>query len=72
MGTDCVALLAEMFPIHMSMGFLISSLRMAEEGLLESSISYIVTLMTLFLLMIKDLRSSFLIFTPKNSPFLRP
>ena len=38
----------------------------------ESSISHIITLMTLSLSIIKDLRSSFLIFTPKNSQFPKP
>ena len=36
------------------------------------SIYHIVILTTLSLLIIKDLRSSFLIFTPKNSQFLKP
>ena len=40
--------------------------------LLEGSIYHIVILTTLSLLIIKDLRSSFLIFTPKNSQFLKP
>ena len=43
-----------------------------KERLLESSIYHIVTLMTLSLSIIKDLRSSFLIFIPKNSQFLKP
>ena len=41
-------------------------------SLLEGSIYHIVILTTLSLLIIKDLRSSFLIFTPKNSQFLKP
>ena len=40
--------------------------------LLESSIYHTVTSMTLSLLIIKGLRSSFPIFTPKNSQFLKP
>ena len=40
--------------------------------MLESSISYIVTLMTLSPSIIKDLRSSFLIFTPKDLQSLKP
>ena len=40
--------------------------------MLESSIYHTVILMTLSLSIIKDLRSSFLIFTPKNSQFLKP
>ena len=39
---------------------------------LESSVYHIITLMTLSLSIIKVLRSSFLIFTPKNSQFLKP
>ena len=38
----------------------------------DEAITYIVILTTLSLLIIKDLRSSFLIFTPKNSQFLKP
>ena len=62
-GTNCAPLLANLFPMKMS--FWINSLRKAKESLLESSIYYIVILMTLSLSIIKDLRSSFLIFTPK-------
>ena len=51
----------------MKMSFWINSLRKAKESLLESSIYHTVILMTLSLTIIKDLRSSFLIFTPKNS-----
>ena len=60
------------FSIPMRMSFWINSLRRAKESLLGSSIYHIVTLMTLSLSIIKDLRSSFLIFTPKNSQFLKP
>ena len=60
------------YSIPMKMSFWINSLRKAKERLLESSIYHTVTLMTLFLLIIKDLRSSFPIFTPKNSQFLKP
>ena len=45
---------------------------MAKGSLLEGSIYDIVILTTLSLLIIKDLRSSFLIFTPKKSQFLKP
>ena len=48
-----------------------NSLRKAKESLLESSIYHTVILMTLSLLIIKDLKSSFLTFTPKNSQFLK-
>ena len=59
------------FSIPMRMSFEINSIRRAKESLLESSIYHIVTLMTLSLSIIKDLRSSFLIFDPKNSQFLK-
>ena len=49
-----------------------NSLRKAKESLLESSIYHTIILMTLSLSIIKDLRSSFLILTPKNSQFLKP
>ena len=55
------------FSIPMKMSFWINSLRKAKESLLESSIYHSVTSMTLPLLIIKDLRNSFLIFTPKSS-----
>ena len=54
------------FSIPMKMSFWINSLRKAKESLLESSIYHTVISMTLSLLIIKDLRSSFLIFTPKE------
>ena len=54
------------FSISMKMSFWINSLRKAKESLLESSIYHTVISMTLFLLIIKDLRSSFPIFTPKE------
>ena len=57
------------FSITMKMSFWINSLRKAKESLLESSIYHTVISMTLSL---KDLRRSFLIFTPKNSQFLKP
>ena len=60
------------FSIPMKMSFWINSLRKAKASLPESSIYHTVTLMTLSLLIIKDLRSSFPIFTPKNSQFLKP
>ena len=59
------------FSIPVRTSFDINSLRRAKESLLESSISHVVILMTLSLSIIKDLRNSSLIFTPKNSPFLR-
>ena len=60
------------FSIPMKMSFWINSLRKAKESLPESSIYHTVISMTLSLLIIKDLRSSFPIFTPKNSQFLKP
>ena len=60
------------FSILTKMSFWINSSRKAKESLLEGSIYHIVILMTLSLLIIKDLRSSFLIFTPKDSQFLKP
>ena len=60
------------FSIPMKMSFWINSLRKAKESLLESSIYHTIISMTLSLLIIKDLRSSFPIFTPKNSQFLKP
>ena len=60
------------FSIPMKMSFWINSLRKAKESLLESSIYRTVTSMTLSLLIIKDLRNSFPIFTPKDSQFLKP
>ena len=74
MGTNCAPLLADLFFYSYENGF---SDKLIEEGkrkesLLESSIYHTVILMTLSLSIIKDLRSSFLIFTPKNSQFLKP
>ena len=60
------------FSIPTKMSFSINSSRKATESLLESSIYHTIILMTLSLSVIKDLRSSFLIFTPKNSQFLKP
>ena len=54
------------FSIPMKISFWINSLRKAKESLLESSIYHTVTSMTLSLLIIKDLRNSFPIFTPKE------
>ena len=79
-GTNCAPILAQTVPqywltrfsIPMKMSFWINSLRKAKESFLESSIYHTVISMTLSLLIIKDLRSSFLIFTPKNSQFLKP
>ena len=71
MGTNCVPLLADLFLYSYENEYL-DKLIKAKESLLEGSIYHIVILMTLSLLIIKDLRTSFLIFTPKNSQFLKP
>ena len=72
MRPDCAPLLADLFLYSYENEFLINSLRRAKESLLESSIYHIAILMTLSLSIIQDLRSSFLIFTPNNSQFLKP
>ena len=61
MGTNCAPLLADLFFYSYENGFLE----------IENSIYHTVILVTLSLSIIKDLRSSFLIFTPKNSQFLK-
>ena len=72
MGTNCAHYWLTCFSIPMKMSFWINSLRKAKESLLESSIYHTVISMTLSLLIIKDLRSSILIFIPKNSQFPKP
>ena len=72
MGTNRAPFWLTCFSIPMRMSLQINSLRRAKEILLGSSIYHIVTLMTLSLSIIKDLRSSFRTFTPKNSQFLKP
>ena len=73
MGTNCAPLLTDLFLYSYKNEFLDKLIvKKAKESLLESSIYHILTLMTLSLSIIKDLRSSFLIFTPKNSKFLKP
>ena len=71
MGTNCAPLLADLFLYSYENEFLINLLRKAKKSLLESSIYHTVILMTLSLSIIKDLRSSFLIFPPNNSQFLK-
>ena len=68
---DCVPLLADLFLCSYENEFL-DKLIKEGESLLESSIYHTVILMTLSLSVIKDLRSSFLILTPKNSQSLKP
>ena len=72
MGTNCAPLLADLFLYSYENEFLDKLIKEGKRKLLESSICHTVTLMTLSLLIIKDLRSSFPIFTPKNSQFLKP
>ena len=70
MGTNCVPLFADLFLYSYENEFLDKLIeRKAKKSLLESSIYHTAMLMTLSLSIIKDLRSSFLIFTPKNSNF---
>ena len=66
MGTNCALLLADMFLYSYENEFLDKLIKEAKESLLESSIYHTIILTTLFLSVIKDLRSSFLIFTPKE------
>ena len=72
MGTNCAPILANLFLNSYENEFLHKLIKKAKESLLGSSIYHTVILMTLFLLIIKDLGSSFLIFTPKNLQFLKP
>ena len=71
MATNCAPLLADLFLYSYENEFLD---KLIKESLIESSIYHTIILyyMTLSLSIIKDLRSSFLIFTPKNSQFLKP
>ena len=73
MGTNCAQLLADLFLYSFDNEFLDKLIKGGQKkSLLGSSISHIIILMTLSLSIIKNLRSSFLIFTPKNSQFLKP
>ena len=72
MGTNCAPLLADLFLYSYENEFLDKLIKEGKRKLLEGSIYHIVILTTLSRLIIKDLRSSFLIFTPKNSQFLKP
>ena len=72
MGTNCAPLLADLFLYSYENEFLDKLIKEGKKSLLESSIHHTIILMTLSLSVIKDLRSSFLIFTPKNSQFLKP
>ena len=72
MGTNCAPLLADLFLYSYENEFLDKLIKEGKESLLESSIYHTVISMTLSLLIIKDLMSSFPIFTAKNSQFLKP
>ena len=65
-GENCASLLADLFLYSYESEVLDKPIKEGKESLLESSISHIVILTTLSLLRIKDLKSSFLIFTPKE------
>ena len=58
-GTDCAPLLTDLFLYYYENEFLDKLIKEGKESLLESSVSHIVTLMSLSLSIIKDLRSSF-------------
>ena len=70
MGTNCALLLADLFLYCYENEFFDNLIEESKKACWNGSISHIVILMT-SLLIIKDLRNSSLIFTPKNSPFLR-
>ena len=72
MGINCVPLLADLFPCSYENEFLDKLIKEGKRKLTRKFNHRIVTVMTLSLSIIKDLRSSFLIFTPKNSQFLKP
>ena len=69
MRTNCVPFLADLFLYSYENEFLDKFIEEAKESLPGCSVYYIVRLMSLSLSIIKDSRSSFLIFTPKNSQF---
>ena len=71
MGTNCALLLVDLFRYSYENECLDKPIE-EKESLLESSIHHVVTLMTLSLSIIKYFRSSLLIFTAKNSQFLKP
>ena len=72
MGTNCAPLLADLFLYSYENEVLDKLVKDGKESLLESLIYHIITLMTLSFSIMKDLRSSFLILTPKNSQSLKP
>ena len=72
MGTNCAPLLADLFLYSYENEFLDKLVKEGKRKLARMfNLSYRY-LMTSYLSITKDLRSSFLIFTPKNSQFLKP
>ena len=72
MGTNCAPLLTDLFLYSYENKFLDKLIKEStKQSLLEGSIYHTIILMTLSLSIIQDLRSSFLIFTPKNPQFLK-
>ena len=70
MGTNCAPLLADLFLYSYENEFLDKLIKEGKRKLARKfNLSY--RYMTLSLSIIKDLRSSFLTFTPKNSQFLK-
>ena len=73
MRRNCAPLLADLFLYSYENEYLDKLIMEGKRKLARKfNLSYIITLMTLSLSIIKDLRSSFRIFTPKNSQFLKP
>ena len=71
MGTNCAPLLADLFLYSYENEFLDKLIKEGKRKLARK-FSHTIISMTLSLSIIKDLRSSFPIFTPKNSQFLKP
>ena len=71
MVTNCVPLLADLFLYSYENEFLDKLIEEGKIKLQERSVYHIVTLLTLSLSITKGLKSSFMIFTPKNSQFLK-
>ena len=72
MGTNCAPLFADLFFYSYENEFVDKLVKEGKRMLARKfNLSYRY-MMTLSLSIIKDLRSSFLIFTPKNSQFLKP
>ena len=67
--TNCAPLLADLFLYSCENELLDKLIKEGKRKLAKGSIYHIVILMTLSLLIIKDLRSSFLIFTPRTHNF---